>query len=187
MATKTGLPEKGGVVLPFRRFERDEARPFENCVPLYDLKVAAGRFSGEQVVEAAPSEGDIGDVEEYDWVAFEGRTKPARDIFIAQVVGESMNRRIPNGAYCVWRLNPTGTRQGKVVLAQHRDIQDPEHGGTYTVKVYESAKQVDEHGDARNVRIVLRPDSDEPSFSPIVVEELEDDELSIVAELLEVL
>ena len=186
-ATKEVGPEKGGVVLPFRRLERDEARPFENCVPLYDLKVAAGRFSGEQIVEAAPGEGDIGDPDQYDWVAFEGRTKPSRDIFVAQVVGESMNRRIPNGAFCVWRLNPTGTRQGKVVLAQHRDIQDPEHEGNFTVKIYESEKLADEHGDARNVRVVLRPDSSEPSFSPIVIEELKDSELSIVAELLEVL
>jgi hypothetical protein len=98
-----------------------------------------------------------------------------------------MNRRIPNGAYCVWRLKPTGTRQGKVVVAQHRDIQDPEHGGTYTVKIYESDKLADEHGEARNVRVVLRLDSNDPSFSPIVVQEADDGESSIVAELLEVL
>jgi hypothetical protein len=186
-ASEEGSAEKGGIVLPFRRLERDEARPFENCVPLYDLKVAAGRFSGEQVVEAAPSEGAIGDPEEYDWVAFEGRTKPARDIFIAQVVGESMNRRIPNGAYCVWRLNPAGTRQGKVILAQHRDIQDPEHGGTYTVKVYESEKTASESGEWQHARVTLSPDSDDSSFAPITFETAEESELSVVAELLEVL
>jgi hypothetical protein len=68
--------------LPFRRLERDQARPFENCVPLYDLKVAARRFSGEQIVEAAPGEADLADPDGYDRVAFEGRTKPARDISI---------------------------------------------------------------------------------------------------------
>ena len=37
---------QGEAALPFRRLERDEVRPFENCVPLYDLKgSAAGRFS----------------------------------------------------------------------------------------------------------------------------------------------
>ena len=53
-----------------------------------------------------------------------------------------MNCRIPNGAWCVWRLDPTGTLQGKVVLAQGRGIEDPEHGGQYTVKLYESEKYV---------------------------------------------
>ena len=38
------------VVLPFRRLSLKEVRPFENCVPLYDLKVAAGKFSDEQQV-----------------------------------------------------------------------------------------------------------------------------------------
>ena len=28
-----------------------EGEPFVNAIPLYDLKVAAGRFSGEQVVD----------------------------------------------------------------------------------------------------------------------------------------
>jgi hypothetical protein len=174
-------------VLPFRRLEREEIRPFDNCVPLYDLKVAAGRFSQEQVVESVPGEGDVGDLDDYEWVTFDGRTQPARDIFIAQVLGESMNRRIPNGAWCVWRLNPTGTRQGKVVLAQHRDIQDAEHGGTFTVKVYGSEKVRDEDGGWRHVRVTLSPDSSELDFSPIVLDGLEDGDLSIVAELVEVL
>jgi len=100
-----------------------------------------------------------------------------------------MNRRIPNGAWCVWRLNPTGTKQGRVVLAQHRDIQDPEHGGTYTVKVYESEKVETEDGGWRHSRITLKPHSTDPNFTPIVLEmdDLEEGELEIVAELVEVL
>ena len=98
-----------------------------------------------------------------------------------------MNRRIPNGAWCVWRLNPSGTRQGKVVLAQHRDINDPEHGGQYTVKVYDSDKEATEDGGWRHTRITLNPDSTDAAFAPIVLENLEDGELTIVAELLEVL
>ncbi len=119
----------------------------------------------------------------------EGKTRPAPGLFVALVVGESMNRRIPNGAWCVWRLNPTGTKQGRVVLAQHRDIQDPEHGGTYTVKVYESEKVETEDGGWRHKRITLKPHSTDPSFAPIVLEidDLEEGELEIIAELVEVL
>ena len=164
-------------VLPFRRVALDDVRPYENCVPALDLKVAAGGFSSGQVVEPG----------RYEWVALDGRLSPAPDLFVAQVVGESMNRRIPNGAWCVWRLNPSGTRQGKVVLAQHRDINDPEHGGQYTVKVYDSDKEATEDGGWRHTCITLKPDSTDAAFTPIVLENLEDGELTIVAELLEVL
>jgi hypothetical protein len=35
---------------------------------------------------------------------------------VALVAGESMNRRIPNGTWCLFHTNPTGTREGKVVV-----------------------------------------------------------------------
>ena len=174
MSEQTTTPAE---VVPFRRLQASEVLPYENAVPLYELKVAAGRFSGDQVVPEADCE----------WVAPGGQTSPAPDLFVAQVVGESMNRSIPNGAWCVWRLNPSGTRQGKVVLAQHRDIHDPEHGGQYTVKVYESDKKATEDGGWRHTRITLKPDSTDPAFAPIILENTEDGELAIVAELLEVL
>lgn len=122
-----------------------------------------------------------------EWVEFGARTKPAPDFIVAQVVGESMNRRIPSGSRCLWRVNPGGTRQGKVVLAQHRDIDDPELGGRYTVKVYESEKEAADDGGWRHAVVGLKPDSDDPSFMPIVLEDLEEGELSIIAELVEVL
>ena len=156
----------------------DELQPFVNAVPVLELKVAAGDFSIDQVV-AAPGD--------FEWVALDGKTSPGAGLFIAQVVGESMNRRIPNGAWCLWRANPTGTRQGKVVLAQHGDINDPELGGRYTVKVYESEKVATDDGGWRHSVIRLKPDSDDPSFEPIVFENLEEGELAIVAELVEVL
>lgn len=55
-----------------------------------------------------------------------GRVRPSPRLFIARVVRKSMNRRIPNGAYCVFRQAVGGPR--KVVLVQHRDISDPETG-----------------------------------------------------------
>ncbi len=41
------------------------------------------------------------------------------------------------------------------MLAQHRDIEDPEAGGSFTVKVYESAKVL-ENGEVGG-SITLRP------------------------------
>ncbi|MCB9524262.1 MAG: DEAD/DEAH box helicase family protein [Myxococcales bacterium] len=149
---------------------------YVTCVPVVPLKAAAGAFSEAQGLEG-----------EWAWVALDGRTKPAPGLFVAQVVGESMNRRIPNGAWCLWRANPGGTRQGKVVLAQHRDIDDPELGGRYTVKVYESEKVATDDGGWRHAVIRLKPDSDDPASEAIVLEDIEEGELSIIAELVEVL
>lgn len=116
-----------------------------------------------------------------------GRTRPARDLFVAQVIGESMNRRVPNGAYCLFRARPQGTRQGRVVLAGHREISDSELGGHYTLKVYQSEKQSLPDGTWRHRRIILEPDSTEPGFEAITLENVPEGEFTIIAELIEVL
>jgi len=151
------------------------------------VKVAAGRFSGEQVVDEVPQQEEARNPDDYEWVIYDGRPRPAQGLFVAQVVGESMNRRIPNGAYCVWRLNPAGSRGGRVVLAQHRDINDGELGGHYTVKIYESEKEHFDDLTWRHKQIILKPSSSDPSFQPIVLKDLEEGELEIIAELVEVL
>ncbi len=176
----------GGEVLPFSRVAPEDVRPFVNAVPVYDLKVAAGCFSAPQVVQEVLQHEEVTTPSAFEWVALDGRTRPSPGLFVAQVVGESMNRRIPNGAWCVWRLNPVGSRQGKVVLAQHNDIDDTDLG-SYTVKVYESEKEATEGGSWRHVRVVLKPESSDPTYQPLVFEGLEEGELRIVAELVEVL
>ena len=175
------------IVLPFLRVEPADVEPFVNAVPLYALKVAAGRFSGEQIVNEVPQHDELESPETYEWVSYEGRSRPALGLFVAQVVGESMNKRIPNGAYCVWRLHPAGSRGGKVVLAQHRNIDDDEFGGHYTVKVYESEKEHLDGETWQHKRITLKPATKDPSFEPIVFEGLNEGELEIIAELVEVL
>lgn len=162
-------------ILPFRRLSHKEIRPFENCVPLYDLKAAAGQFSEEQQVE------DI------DWVELPDAFRPQRGLFVIQVVGESMNRRIPNGAWCLFRRNPVGTRQGKVVLVQHREIADAETGGHFTVKVYDSQKELMADGSWRHSSIALRPDTTSTGYETIVLSEEQAEDLRVIAELVAVL
>ena len=172
-----------GNVLPFKRVPLKDVKPFENCIPALDLKVAAGHFTSGEVEPHHLAKTDPG---RFDWVSIPGR-EPRADLFVAQVVGESMNRRIPNGAWCLWKLNPSGSRERKIVLAQHRDISDPEHGGHYTVKVYSSEKVRDEDGSWRHLSVKLSPDSNDESFKPIVLSALSDSSLAIIAELQEVL
>ncbi len=98
-----------------------------------------------------------------------------------------MNKRIPNGSWCLFRLKPSGTRQGKVLLVQHRSIDDPDTGGHYTIKIYGSEKAVDDNEGWKHRRITLKPDSTESHYKPIVFEDTDDNELVVIAELVAVL
>jgi SOS-response transcriptional repressor LexA len=105
-------------------------------------------------------------------------------MFVAQVVGKSMQPAIPDGSYCLFTAPVTGTRQGKIVLVQLRDAIDPENGERYTVKRYLSEEVTD--GDSwRHVRITLQPLN--PDFQPIERTGAEEGELQVVAEFVEVL
>jgi uncharacterized protein len=172
--------------LPLRVLAPEEIRPFRNAVPIYDLKVAAGTFSGVQAVEGALDDMAI-NPEDHDWVELPDTFRPQMGLFVAQVIGESMNRRIPNGAWCLFKLNPGGTRQGKIVLVQHRDIHDPETGGHYTVKFYESEKQVNDDGSWVHSRIRLSPLTTAFGYEVMEFEGKSAGELTVIAELIAVL
>lgn len=165
-------------VLPLRRVsEQERTQPGVRAVPVMDLKFAAGHFSEPQALEEGASDW----VELPDWIA------PQPGLFVAQVVGESMNKRIPNGAWCLFRANPQGTRNGKIVVVQHRSISDPETGGSYTIKRYRSEKVVDADGGWQHKRIELMPESDRVGFDPITMQVGDAESLAVVAEWLMVL
>ncbi len=110
----------------------------------------------------------------------------ADKLFVAHVVGESMNRRIPNGAHCIFRHPVEGSRNGRVLLVQHRDIADPETGGSYTVKVYERQGWISTTQE-RHADITLKPDSTDAGFEAIVRTDVQEDDVHVIAEVLEVL
>jgi DUF2075 family protein/predicted GIY-YIG superfamily endonuclease len=144
----------------------ERVQPYVNAIPLYDIKAAAGDFSEQQSAE------DI------EWIALPEGLQPSKDLFACYVVGESMNKIIPDGSLCIFKAKPGGSLNGKIVLVQHRDIEDPDHGGTYTVKTYHSEK-VEEDGVLVNQRIVLKPETNAYGYSPIVIER-ELDDVSII-------
>ncbi len=147
---------------------------YVQCVPLVPLKVAAGAFGNPQHVV------------DNDWQWVEpGTDRPLRSgMFVAQVVGQSMEPAIPDGSYCLFGSPITGSRQGRTVLVQLRSAVDPETGHSYTVKRYESEKTAD--GDIwRHTRIWLKPNN--PAFAPIELEESDEGTVQVIAELIEVL
>lgn len=132
--------------------------PFENAVPIHDLKAAAGGFS------------DLQRVEDFDWVEIPPRYKASKDLFACKVVGESMNKVIPNGSMCLFREYNGGSRNGKIVLVEHTSIQDPDTGSRYTVKEYSSMKTND--GDQwSHESIILKPLSFDPGYENIILSE----------------
>ena len=169
--TEPGVAEPQGL-----RFV--EARPEERyvtCVPLVPLDAAAGVFSDPQHVEAD---------EDWQWVAVDTDQRIRPGMFVAQIVGKSMEPTVPDGAYGLFRAPVEGTRQGKTVLVQLRDATDPETGASFTVKRYESEKARD--GDSwRHARITLKPIN--PDFEPIVIMRGDEGEIEVVAELVEVI
>ncbi len=154
--------------VPFRVLDPDEVRPYQNAVPLLDLQAAAGEFSPEQWFEGC------------DWVELPEPFSAKADYFVVQVVGESMNRRIANGAWCLFRKDPGGSRNGKVVLVHHHDIQDP-YFGRFTVKVYHSEKEIREDS-WHHKRIILKPDPRESGYREIILEGEEIAELNVMGE-----
>jgi type I restriction enzyme R subunit len=160
-------------VLPFRRVTPREEDKYRTCVPLLTLKAAAGAF------------GDVQAVEPDGWVEPNTKRRLRPGMFVAQVVGRSMEPRIPDGGWCLFQSPVEGSRQGRVVLVQHRDIHDPETGGSYTVKRYQSEKESDGGGSWRHTEIRLVPEN--PAFAPIILRNVRNDECRVIAEMVEVL
>ena len=173
-AVEVNPPPPSAKVLPLRRVSDQERAQGVAAVPVVSLKFAAGAFSDPQALEDGATE----------WVELPEWVKPQPGLFVAQVVGESMNKRIPNGAWCLFRANPQGTRNGKIVVVQHRSISDPETGGSYTIKRYRSEKVVDEDGGWRHERVELVPESDGVGFEPLVVTTLAESDVQVIAEWL---
>jgi type I restriction enzyme R subunit len=157
----------------FRRVTPEEKDKYRTCVPLFTLKAAAGAFSNAQAVEPD------------GWVELNTHRRLCPGMFVAQIVGHSMEPKILDGGWCLFRSPVEGSRQGRIVLVQHRDIHDPETGGSYTVKRYESQKESDGAGSWRHTEIRLLPEN--PNFVPIILRDVRDDEFHIIAEVVDVL
>jgi SOS-response transcriptional repressor LexA len=158
----------------FKRVRPTEGQRYRNCVPIWNLKAAAGGFSSSQEVE-----------ELEEWAELNTTKKLKPGMFVAQVVGRSMELSIPDGSWCMFSWPAAGSRNGRVLLVEHHDIHDPETGGSYTVKRYKSTKVSDGEGGWKHVEIRLEPDNKD--FEPIVLTPKDEDEVRVVADWVEVL
>jgi SOS-response transcriptional repressor LexA len=120
-----------------------EVGRFVTHLPLYSLRAAAGRLGEE--MEAA----------EEDWVRAPEGLRLTPDLFVAHVVGRSMEPRIPDGSLNLFRLHPAGSRQNKILLIQRFGVTD--ETARYTVKKYTSTKVAVGEDQWRHERIRLEP------------------------------
>jgi type III restriction enzyme len=177
------LQELAGVlpsstVLPFRSVRNPTgAQRFKTCVPLTTLRAAAHYWSEEQMsLEGIDSIAN-------DWVVYDTTAQFKPGMFVARVVGDSMEPLIPANSYCLFRQPGIGSRRGKKVLVWHRGVTDSDTGGQYTVKVYDSEKRVTED-EREHTRITLKPLN--PKYEPIVLRTSEDGDVRVLAEFVEV-
>src|ERR1700722_2038281 len=98
---------------------------FRTHLPRYSLRAAAGKFLENQEITAD------------GWVEAPEDLRLSTDMFVAEIVGHSMEPRIPDGSLCVFRHGVTGTRQGRLVLVENLETTG---NNRYTVKRYESEK-----------------------------------------------
>nr|WP_253297300.1 DNA/RNA helicase domain-containing protein [Chryseobacterium sp. PCH239] len=133
--------------------------PTESSIPFYDLNIAAGSFSELQELE---------NVKYIELDSLENRD----DYFACTVIGESMNKIIPNGSICLFKKYSGGSRNGLITLVEGRNITDLEFGSNYTIKEYSSKKITDEEG-WHHEEIVLLPQSYDSNFEPIILRDEE--------------
>jgi hypothetical protein len=171
---KPGEAAAGGLLATLRLvIPRPEDR-YRTCVPLVPLRAAAGAFGDPQHVHD----------DEWQWVAVDAGRQLRPDMFVAQVIGKSMEPQIPDGAYCLFAAPVVGSRQSKIVLVELRDALDPETSEKYTVKRYTSEKSKPADGDWRHTLVTLEPINHD--FKSIKLTVDDEGSVAVVAELVEV-
>jgi superfamily II DNA or RNA helicase/SOS-response transcriptional repressor LexA len=145
------------------------AERFTRFVPVYTLEAAAGLWGPET------------EPEEAGWTDA-SRFKLQPGMFVIKVRGRSMEPKIPDGSWCLFRKSGAG--EGKIILVQFSSLGDIETGGRFTVKKYHSEKTVTEDSWAHQ-RIQLLPLN--PEYKPIEVEPGEAAQMMVIGEFVGVL
>ena len=162
--------EKKLRILPFA-----DVKPYVNAVPVVDIYAAAGAFTEDQI-----------SLENFEWAELPMNVSAQEGYFVCQIIGESMNKKIDNGAWCLFKKDSGGSRQGKIALVEHYGIQDAGFGAGYTVKSYHSSKSTNENT-WEHKSITLKPLSYDDSFKEIILKGDELEHLKVIGEFVTVI
>jgi phage repressor protein C with HTH and peptisase S24 domain len=153
----------------YRRHVPAQVLQFRTHLPRYSLAVAAGPFLT-----------NTEDIQAEEWVEAPPDMKLDDDMFIARIQGHSMEPRIPDGSFCVFRRNVVGSRNGRLVLVRNTELADDNQ---YTVKRYKSEKREDADG---FVQTRIRLESLNPAYPSWDLDE-DADKYQVMAEFIRVL
>lgn len=149
----------------------EEDQKFITLFPVYTIQAACGRF------------GHYEPVEQLGWMHVDGYSKKDRTKFIIQAIGHSMEPRIHDGDYCLFETYKGGSREGKIVLAEHHGEVDSDYEGAYSIKVYHSKKNYNEFGEWEHESIELWPLN--KAYDRITLSPDDIDEFAIIGEFIE--
>jgi SOS-response transcriptional repressor LexA len=115
-------------------------RRFQTHLPLFTLRAAAGKFGADE------------EVEQEDWVRVPEGLRLTEGMFVAHVVGHSMEPRIPDNSLNIFRAPVVGSRQGRILLVELLGVHE-----RFTVKRYASDKVFPGEDEWEHSRIRLEP------------------------------
>lgn len=146
---------------------------YRTAWPVFDLVAAAGAFGVSQAPEPV------------GWMRIGNESAADRRCFVARMKGVSMLPHVPDGAWVLFRrwdaVPPPRALDGRRVLVQLRDADDPDTGGRYTVKRW---KVIETDAEGSVTRVELRPDN--PDCETLTLTP-ESGEVRVVAELVRVI
>jgi SOS-response transcriptional repressor LexA len=152
----------------YREHVQSQVRPFQTHLPRYSLQVAAGKFLENE------------EVTEQGWEETPPDLRLVPDMFVAEIVGHSMEPLIPDGSLCVFRTGVAGSRSGRLVLVENLETAG---NNRYTVKRYKSEKASTSEGwKHQRIRLEsLNPEYPSWDLDP------EEEKYRIIAEFIRVL
>lgn len=150
----------------FEEFVDSRIQKYVTHLPRYSVRAAATRF------------GELMEAEEEEWVRVRARQRLTDGMFVAQVVGQSMEPRIPDGSYCIFRAPVVGSRNGRLLLIEQ--LGEDDVAARYTVKRYARVGMLDE-GEERTASVRLEPLN--PRFEAFA---LDSDRFRVIAEFVQV-
>ncbi len=145
-------------------------------IPFINLKVTANPIEYLQNIK---SDIDFPD----GWLNYNGKFD--KDYFIMQIIGDSMEPKVLNNSYCLFRAGEglAGSRNGRDILFFCKDNLGASK--KLMLKRYFSKKEYDEYGNFKHTQIELK--SLNSDYESIIFEEPVDDEIQIIGEFIKIL
>ncbi|MCR9226172.1 MAG: DUF2075 domain-containing protein [Flavobacteriaceae bacterium] len=150
-------------------FKTDNIVPFVNAIPFIDLNTIEAEFE------------EIHNKSDEKWIEMPRDLEPHNDVFATRVIGESMNKVLSNGTYCLFKKYVGGSINGQIVLIKKTNTGDK--SPIYSIKEYEGKGYGEDQNNGYQT-IVLKSLSTAPEYSNVVEEEVEPCSFKIIGTFL---